>query len=241
MKAAKSGCARVGFDWTRANEILDKLDEEIGELRAELTADSTPARLEDELGAERAHVSLRQMNEPGSVSIRDDGYVQDPSSQLVAAAVGAQPGERILDVCSAPGGKATAMAATGAFVVAGEVQAHRARLVAQNAARLRSSVAVVGADGENPPFVAGTFDRVLIDAPCSGLGALRRRPDARWRVSAADVDALAEAQQRMLYACAPLVKRRRCASPLLRRTLRMSPPTTFWWFHEARNGFPLWW
>ena len=141
-----------------------------------------------------------------SVSIRDDGYVQDPSSQLVAAAVGAQPGERILDVCSAPGGKATAMAAAGAFVVAGEVQAHRARLVAQNAARLRSSVAVVGADGENPPFVAGTFDRVLIDAPCSGLGALRRRPDARWHVEPDDVDELAALQARIIAACAPLVR-----------------------------------
>ena len=69
------------------------------------------------------------MNEPAPVSVRDDGYRQDLASQWVASAVEAQPGERILDLCAAPGGKATAMAASGAYVVAADLQLHRANLI----------------------------------------------------------------------------------------------------------------
>lgn len=163
-------------------------------------------RLVVELGKDVAFEALRRMNEPGSVTTRPDGYVQDRSSQWVAELVGAQAGERVFDVCSAPGGKATAMAQAGAFVVAGEVQGHRARLVVRNAERLGLRVPVIGADGEAPPFAANTFDRVLIDAPCSGLGALRRRPDARWNIEPSDVDDLVGVQQRILAACAPLVR-----------------------------------
>lgn len=163
-------------------------------------------RLVSELGEDRALEALRRMNEPGAVTTREDGYVQDRSSQWVAELVGAQSGERVFDVCSAPGGKATAMARSGAFVVAGEVQGHRARLVVRNSERLGLGVAVVGADGVSPPFADDTFDRVLIDAPCSGLGALRRRPDARWHIEPSDLEDLVSLQRRILSACAPLVR-----------------------------------
>lgn len=163
-------------------------------------------RLIAELGEEQGLAALRRMNEPGSVSTREDGYVQDRSSQWVAALVGAEEGDRVFDVCSAPGGKSTAMARSGAFVVAGEVQGHRARLVVANAQRLGLHIPVVGADGEAPPFADCTFDRVLIDAPCSGLGALRRRPDARWHVQPEDITELAALQRRILRACASLVR-----------------------------------
>ncbi|MEQ9161905.1 MAG: transcription antitermination factor NusB, partial [Ilumatobacter fluminis] len=73
-------------------------------------------RLTDELGRDDALASLIRMNEPATVSVRDDGYVQDPSSQWVASAVEVAPGERVLDTCAAPGGKATALAAAGAVV-----------------------------------------------------------------------------------------------------------------------------
>jgi 16S rRNA (cytosine967-C5)-methyltransferase len=166
-------------------------------------------RLVRELGDD-AVPAMRRMNEPPPVSVRDDGYTQDRSSQWVAAAVGAHAGERVLDLCAAPGGKATAMAARpdhdGAHVVAAELSPARAGLVVANAARLGAAVNTVIADGLTPPFGDASFDRVLIDAPCSGLGALRRRPDARWRMTAETIDELTSLQRRLLEAAAPLVR-----------------------------------
>jgi len=164
------------------------------------------ARLIAELGADDATAAMVRMNEPPPVTQRDDGYIQDPSSQWVASAVEAMPGERVLDVCAAPGGKTTVLAAAGADVVATDIRWTRLGLVAENIARLGHPASMVVADGTAPPFGAASFDAVLIDAPCSGLGALRRRADARWRIEPADVDALAALQRRLLVAGAALVK-----------------------------------
>jgi 16S rRNA (cytosine967-C5)-methyltransferase len=163
------------------------------------------ARLVAELGADDATAAMARMNVPPPVTQRDDGYVQDLSSQWVAAAVEARPGERVLDVCAAPGGKSTVLAAAGAHVVATDIRATRLGLVVENISRLGQSASIVVADGTAPPFRVGGFDAVLIDAPCSGLGALRRRVDARWRVEPADVDALAALQRRLLAAGSALV------------------------------------
>ncbi|MGD9702161.1 MAG: transcription antitermination factor NusB [Acidimicrobiia bacterium] len=163
-------------------------------------------RLRAELGADDAIVALERMNEPPSVHERPDGYVQDLASQWVAELVGAVAGERVLDLCAAPGGKATFLAASGATTVAADLRVNRARLVAANAKRIGVGVHVVAADGTRPPFVAGAFDRVLLDAPCSGLGVLRRRADARWRISSNDVDELAALQQRLIDGAAELVR-----------------------------------
>ncbi len=154
-------------------------------------------RLRAELGDD-AEATMSRMNEPAPVSVRDDGYRQDLASQWVAAAVEAAPGERVLDLCAAPGGKATAMSSSGAYVVAADLQMHRARLI--------QGVPVVVSDAAAPPFRPAGFDRVLIDAPCSGLGALRRRADARWRITNADVGELATLQSRIIAAAAPLVR-----------------------------------
>ena len=162
--------------------------------------------LVDELGEEGAIGALETMNRPASVTVRSDGYVQDVASQWVAAAVGVRPGEVVLDACAAPGGKATAMAAAGASVVAGDIRPNRLGLVTENSRRLGLEVAAVQADAVAPPFRARSFDAVLLDAPCSGLGALRRRPDARWRIAADDVATLADVQRRILAASAPLVR-----------------------------------
>jgi 16S rRNA (cytosine967-C5)-methyltransferase len=161
-------------------------------------------RFRGELG-EDAVPALERMNEAPSVTTRADGYVQDASSQWVAAAVGATVGERVLDVCAAPGGKATAMADTGARVVAADQRIGRARLVQDNASTLGLELPVVAADGLAAPFRPGAFDAVLLDAPCSGLGALRRRADARWRIRADDVVELAELQAHLLASAAELV------------------------------------
>ena len=159
-----------------------------------------------ELGEFEGFAALECMNEPPPVHERADGYIQDRASGWVADLVGAVAGERVLDVCSAPGGKATAMASTGALVIAADLQAHRAALVADNAHRIGYDIPVVVADGTSPPFREKSFDRVLIDAPCSGLGALRRRPDARWRISEQDIVDLTGIQRRLLDATAPLVR-----------------------------------
>jgi 16S rRNA (cytosine967-C5)-methyltransferase len=106
-------------------------------------------------------------------------WPQSRGSQLAGIAVGAQPGERTLDLCAAPGGKATQLAGD---VVAVELHPGRARELEENCRRLGAdNVTVVNADATQlPPELTG-FDRVLVDAPCSGLGVLAGRPDLRWR------------------------------------------------------------
>jgi 16S rRNA (cytosine967-C5)-methyltransferase len=151
-------------------------------------------------------LALARMNQAPPVTERADGYVQDESSQWVAAAVDARAGERVLDVCAAPGGKATAIASGGAAVVANDQRFGRARLVQENALKLDLEIPVVTADGIAPPFRESCFEAVLLDAPCSGLGALRRRADARWRIQANDITELASLQARLLASSAELVR-----------------------------------
>jgi len=135
--------------------------------------------------------------------------VQDEASQLVAVALtraglgGAQPEATWLDLCAGPGGKARLLsglaAGAGARLLAAEPREHRARLV--RAAVTPAAVGqVVVADGTSPPWRAGCFDRVIADVPCSGLGALRRRPEARWRRTPADIQALGGLQRDLLSA-----------------------------------------
>ncbi len=133
--------------------------------------------------------------------------VQDEGSQLVALAMTDAPlagrDQLWLDLCAGPGGKAVLLAALaverGARLVANERQPHRAALVASALRAVPAGAAyVLAGDGTRPPWVPGTFDRVLVDAPCSGLGALRRRPESRWRRTTADVDLLVGLQQVLL-------------------------------------------
>lgn len=158
-----------------------------------------------DLGFDDAMATMKTMNEPAKVTVRADGYIQDRASQWVAEVVGSGPGELVFDMCAAPGGKATGLA--GALVVAADLNVSRARLIAENAADLgRHDVVPLVADGVRPPFAPGSFDRVLVDAPCSGLGVLRRRPDSRWRIEPADVTALAGLQRLLLDSAVALVK-----------------------------------
>ena len=143
-----------------------------------------------------------------------DGWftVQGEASQLVAAMLGAQAGQRVLDVCAAPGGKALAAAGgvgAGGMVVA--LDPHHGGLVrlGAEAGRLGLRVARVRADATRLPLSAGArFDAVLVDAPCSGLGTLRQHPEIRWRRQPADIAALAALQERLLAAAAGHVRPR---------------------------------
>ena len=143
--------------------------------------------------------------EPGQVPAVAEGRagVQDEGCQLVAMALAAAYVEGSdacwLDLCAGPGGKAALLGAVartrGARLVAGELAPHRARLVRRTAG---PDADVLVADGRVPPWREGAFDRVLLDAPCTGLGALRRRPEVRWRRTPDDVAPLVELQTALL-------------------------------------------
>lgn len=133
--------------------------------------------------------------------------VQDEGSQRVALALDAAEVEGRdalwLDLCAGPGGKTALLAALaarrGAKVLANERQHHRARLVARAVrAAGEGMVGVLTGDGTRPAWAPGTFDRALVDAPCSGLGALRRRPESRWRRTPGDVDELVRLQHALV-------------------------------------------
>ena len=164
-------------------------------------------RLTADLGPDEARAALAWMNRPAAATVREDGYVQDRASQWVAEAVGAGPGELVADLCAAPGGKATALGhRVPAVVAALDVRGSRAALVRDNARRVGTpNVHAVAGDGTRAPLRPGIFDRVLVDAPCSGLGVLRRRPDARWRIEEDAPRRLAQLQRRLLAEAAALV------------------------------------
>ena len=148
--------------------------------------------------------------------------VQDEGSQLVALALaevrlGEPRGEeRWLDLCAGPGGKSALLAAfaahRGTSLVANEVQPHRAGLVRGNLtdrpthSLVSGTAGIVAGDGGRPPFRPESFDRVLVDAPCTGLGALRRRPEARWRREPSDLDVLVPLQRTLLESALELVR-----------------------------------
>ncbi|MBZ5733860.1 rRNA cytosine-C5-methyltransferase [Nocardioides sp. TRM66260-LWL] len=160
--------------------------------------------------------------DPTSVPAVAEGRagVQDEGSQLVALLAAAVPvvGDDAVwvDLCAGPGGKSALLAALAAGrdarLLAVERQPHRARLVARNlglrpGAPLPDGVAgVVTADGTRPPLRPGSVDRVLVDAPCTGLGALRRRPEARWRRRPEDVTELVPLQRALLASALDLAR-----------------------------------
>jgi 16S rRNA (cytosine967-C5)-methyltransferase len=135
--------------------------------------------------------------------------VQDEASQLVALLAGPAPGPRVLDTCASPGGKTTEMAAAmrgNGLVVACDVRDARVALLTRTiAASGATNIRVVQADVARPLPFSGTFDCVLVDAPCSGLGTLRRDPDIRWRRQESDLPAMAAAQAAMLRHAAACV------------------------------------
>jgi 16S rRNA (cytosine967-C5)-methyltransferase len=141
--------------------------------------------------------------------------VQDEGSQLVALALAAAEiegrDERWLDMCAGPGGKSALLASVaagrGAHVLASERQVHRAGLVRRSTAAASAGLTgVIAADGTMPAWRPGTFDRVLVDAPCSGLGALRRRPESRWRRTPSDLEVLVPLQESLLRSAIEAVR-----------------------------------
>ncbi len=172
---------------------------------------STLAELGGTPSSVSPYAAVLESGDPGDIAAVREGRagVQDAGSQLVALVLAraALEGrdERWLDVCAGPGGKAALLAALaaqrGAGVLANERQPHRATLVAQGVRAARAGVlGVITGDGTRPAWPVGSFDRVLVDAPCSGLGALRRRPESRWRRTEAEVGQLVDLQVSLLDA-----------------------------------------
>ena len=148
---------------------------------------------------------LRELSAAGEI------YLQDEASQLVAHVVEAKANERVLDLCAAPGGKTTLMAdyaADNARVVAADRSAPRMQtVVATSALHGLKSVSPVLLDAaEQLPFQSEVFDRVLVDAPCSGTGTLRANPEIRWRLTPLEIATLAEQQKRILRQAVVMVK-----------------------------------
>ncbi len=155
---------------------------------------------------------------PGSLGrlsreVRAAIRVQDEGSQLVARLAGARPDERVLDLCAAPGGKTLMMAAAmttpgrvpASLLVAADRRPARLALLAATLASAGVEVPVVGLDATQPLPFGATFDRVLLDAPCSGLGTLRRDPDLKWTRTPRELPALAATERTMLGRAADVI------------------------------------
>jgi 16S rRNA (cytosine967-C5)-methyltransferase len=180
----------------------------------ELTADELAAAVGGEVGRYSPYAVYLPGGDPGQLDPVRDGWaqVQDEGSQLVARALTQVPLDgqdlRWLDLCSGPGGKtallASIAAGSGAKVTAVEPTEHRADLVERSTRGM--GVRVLRVDGRDSGLEPGSFDRVLVDAPCTGLGALRRRPEARWRRQPGDVPALAKLQRELLSAAIKLTR-----------------------------------
>ena len=216
-----------------AQTFADALGADAGELDAALAADDgRPAvhlaarpgvlsavelaqTVDGEVGRYGPYAVYLAGGDPGRLAAIRDGQalVQDEGSQLVARAltlaplIGTDRG-RWLDLCAGPGGKTALIAAIaaqqGATVTAIEPNPRRAEMVEQNTRGL--AVEVLRVDGRDTSLPAGGFDRVLVDAPCTGLGALRRRPEARWRRTPADVATLATLQRELLASAIALTR-----------------------------------
>jgi 16S rRNA (cytosine967-C5)-methyltransferase len=216
-----------------AQSFADALGADAGELDAALAADDArpavhlaarpgaisaaelAATVGGEVGRYSPYAVYLGSGDPGGLTAIRDGValVQDEGSQLVARALTLAPvlgtdGGRWLDLCSGPGGKTALIAAIaaqqGASVTAVEPNPRRAEMVQQNTRGL--PVEVLRVDGRETALPPGGFDRVLVDAPCTGLGALRRRPESRWRRTPADVPVLATLQRELLAAAIDLTR-----------------------------------
>lgn len=152
----------------------------------------------------RTPAHLRELARDGLI------YFQDEASQLVAHLLAAQTGDRVLDICAAPGSKTTHLAtlAPGATIVAGDLYEHRLRTLRELAmTQGNGSIRLVAHDAAaDLPFADLSFDRVLVDAPCSGTGTLRRNPEIRWRIGPADIAELSSKQTQILRNAAEMVK-----------------------------------
>jgi 16S rRNA (cytosine967-C5)-methyltransferase len=209
---------RVGFEaaerWLRYNNTPASVTLRANRLR--FTREELTARLaEDEVVVRATGFAPDGLIVESGHPLRGGGaeagafVVQDEASQLIALLAGPSPGNYVLDTCASPGGKTTAIAAAmddSALLVASDVRDRRVDLLRRTVvASGATNIRIVQADLLQPPPFSASFDLVFVDAPCSGLGTLRRDPDIRWRRHERDVTALAAAELTMLQHAAAAV------------------------------------
>jgi 16S rRNA (cytosine967-C5)-methyltransferase len=175
--------------------VMSVTDAAAAHVAAGTTAVASP-RCQTAIRITDGGLSLRKL----SPALRRAVWPMDEGSQLVADAVGASPGDRVLDLCAGGGGKSRLLASTGAVVVAADIDAGRLHHSTP------AGVTAIVADGTNSPFRPGSFDRVLVDAPCSGTGTLRRAPDLAMRLDERELPELAARQKALLTAALDLVR-----------------------------------
>jgi 16S rRNA (cytosine967-C5)-methyltransferase len=175
----------------------------------DLTVKDNPAGWAERLGGDllaTGTVRLRERGDLRELPGYGEGswWVQDAAAALPARLLGARPGERVADLCAAPGGKTAQLAQAGAQVLAVDRSAQRLKRLAENMARLRLAIETKAADAL--AVEAEPFDAVLLDAPCSATGTIRRHPDVPWIKSEEDVRKLAELQTKLLDKAADLTR-----------------------------------
>lgn len=225
----------------RANPLRTSRDE----LLARFTAAGVAARALP--GAPHGLTLLERVGDLRDLPGYAEGLwcVQDRSAQAIAPLLEAQPGQRILDACAAPGGKSTHLAEL--IGDRGEVWAldrseARLRRLDRNAERLgltciRSLALDATALAEAKPHWGGSFDRLLLDAPCSGLGTLARHPDARWRITPEAIDGLVTLQRQLLEALLPLLAP---GGRLVYATCTVEPRENGGLIHGLLQAHPAW-
>jgi 16S rRNA (cytosine967-C5)-methyltransferase len=156
-------------------------------------------------------VGIEVLSSPGIATLQAyrDGWflVQDEAAQLVSLLVAPAPGDTVLDACAAPGGKATHLAELmkdQGRVIALESDKKRGARINENSSRLGLSI-VRPVTGDAAAYREGTYDRILVDAPCSGLGVLRRHPDGRWTKTEESIKERAALQKKILKNCAKVL------------------------------------
>lgn len=209
---------RYGFEpaeaWARFNNSPAPLTLRANTLkisRDELAAKLRDAGIECEPTAHARDGLVVRSGNPLTSPLHNEGLfvVQDEASQLVGSYAGARPGETVLDACASPGGKTLVMAGDmkgNGRIVAADVRPRRLKLLRETLARCgASNITIVQADVTAVLPFPPVFDRVLLDAPCSGLGTVRRDPDIKWRRQEAELQVLGAAQLRMLETVAGVV------------------------------------
>ncbi len=213
--AAVNDSVSLAPKWAKGlcNAVLRKVAKETVDWPTKAIEYSYPdwivKRLDSDLGEHEASEALRCMNSSKSATLREDGYFQDAASQLVSDLL-TQEGNwgegPVIDICAAPGGKATAAVSAGFPVIAADSSLKRLKLARSNSIKLNIKLPLVVSDGTDLPFRKGEASRVIVDAPCSGLGVLRRRADARWRIKEDDLAVLADLQLKLLCSALTMVK-----------------------------------
>jgi 16S rRNA (cytosine967-C5)-methyltransferase len=208
---------RHGFDntekWLRFNNSPAALTLRVNTAKTTLGALSETLRLENVVTEPARYAPdaliVTKGNPLGSSRFASgDFIVQDEASQLVAHMAGVVAGERVLDACASPGGKTLiiANAMRAGFLVAADVRPRRVQLLADTLGRTGTRAAIVQVDLRDPLPFGAEFDCVLVDAPCSGLGTLRRDPDIKWRRQESDLPALSTVQTALLEHAAAAVR-----------------------------------